>query len=198
MALAQAFKNKSFDSQHCFRAILESMSEPGVIKSLERSEGFGIMSPAMAQVAQTLADTTTPIMLSDSLGQDTTVLENMRFYVESPLVDSPDNAVFFLTTLDEAQSDIAHLKRFPVGTHEYPELGTTFVIDVPSFESGAEFCLSGPGIKDSRTVCLGDVQAEFTTFLQNRTPHFPLGWDFIFTCGHIMWALPRTTKIEVL
>jgi len=33
--------------------------------------------------------------------------------------------------------------------------------------------------------------------LLNRPHRFPLGLDFMFTCGDELIALPRTTRVEV-
>lgn len=197
MTLKRAFEHKSYDSQYCFRALLTCMSEPSTIRTLDLSEAFGNMASAMVQVAQTLADSSTPIMLSLSFMADAEVLENMKFYVESPLTQRQDETVFYFVHRDDLVQVFTHFVDFPNGTFEYPEQGTTIIVEVPSVETGVCLLLSGPGIKDTAEAYLGEVPLAFAHFLANRTPSFPLGWDFIFTCGQQVWALPRTTKVEV-
>lgn len=188
------FKNKSYDSQHCFRQILTVMSEPALIRSLDRSHGFGGMGAGMAQVLQTLCDTSTRIMLSPVFASDSDVTDNVAFHVESPVVGDRDQTDFCVI----AQADLAGMfgdfAQFPQGNFEYPETGTTFVIEVSSLTSGASATLTGPGIETSRDLFLGDVPDGFMAYLETRVPKFPTGPDFIFTCGNDIAALPRTTQ----
>ncbi len=51
--------------------------------------------------------------------------------------------------------------------------------------------LTGPGIKESTTLSLPEVDA-----FQANQALFPLGLDFIFACGSQLAALPRTTKVS--
>jgi alpha-D-ribose 1-methylphosphonate 5-triphosphate synthase subunit PhnH len=50
--------------------------------------------------------------------------------------------------------------------------------------------LRGPGIKEQAQLSLPETQA-----FQTNAALFPLGLDFIFTCGDRLAALPRTTRV---
>ena len=193
-----AFSDKPVDSQTTFRHILTSMSEPGVISTLTASGSFGKMSASMASIGQTLADATTSIYLSPNLLVDNDAIDNIKFYIESPITDEKEKSDFAFINNDDLESSYKDFVNFPQGNNEYPELSTTIIVGVDSFEAGQKIKMTGPGIESERTMQLGNVSSEYLEYLVNRAPKFPLGLDFIFTCGDKILCLPKTTKLEVL
>lgn len=82
------------------------------------------------------------------------------------------------------------LSSYPIGTSEYPDRSATLIVESADLAaSGAR--LTGPGIKEEAQLSLPDLAA----FQSNRAL-FPLGLDFIFTCGDRLAALPRSTKVS--
>jgi alpha-D-ribose 1-methylphosphonate 5-triphosphate synthase subunit PhnH len=84
---------------------------------------------------------------------------------------------------------LAPLSAFPVGTSEYPDRSTTLIVEQNELTAGA--LLTGPGIKDTAGLNLPETAA----FQTNRAM-FPLGLDFVFTCGNQLAALPRSTIVN--
>ena len=82
------------------------------------------------------------------------------------------------------------LSGYPVGTPEYPDRSTTLIVECDELEADGA-TLRGPGIKSEATLSLPETRA----FQSNRAL-FPLGLDFIFTCGDRLAALPRSTEVS--
>ena len=193
-----AFSDKPADSQATFRHILTSMSEPGVISTLTASGDFGNMPASMAAIGQTLADATTSIYLSPSLLVNNDTIDNIKFYIESSITDKKEKSDFAFINYDDLESSYKSFDNFSQGNHEYPELSATIIVGVDSFEAGQKIKMTGPGIEVERIMQLGNVSSDFLEYLVNRAPKFPLGLDFIFTCGNKILCLPKTTKLEIL
>ena len=77
-----------------------------------------------------------------------------------------------------------------IGTSEYPDRSATLIVESADL-SATGATLTGPGIKTMAGLSLPEVEA----FRFNRGL-FPLGMDFIFTCGDRVAALPRTTEVS--
>jgi len=85
---------------------------------------------------------------------------------------------------------LAPLAVYPLGTSEYPDRSATLIVECSELAaSGAT--LTGPGIEETATLSLPELEA----FQANRTL-FPLGLDFILTCGERLAALPRSTEVS--
>ena len=82
------------------------------------------------------------------------------------------------------------LSSYPIGTPEYPDRSTTLIVECAELEA-AGATLRGPGIKSEAALSLPETRA----FQSNRAL-FPLGLDFIFTCGNRLAALPRSTEVS--
>ncbi|MEM6440894.1 MAG: phosphonate C-P lyase system protein PhnH, partial [Pseudomonadota bacterium] len=88
-----------------------------------------------------------------------------------------------------AWEDLMPLFASPVGTPSHPDRSATLIVERADLRAeGAT--LTGPGIKDRAALSLPETAA----FQANRRL-FPLGLDFIFTCGDRLAALPRTTEV---
>ncbi|GAA3710743.1 phosphonate C-P lyase system protein PhnH [Oceanisphaera sediminis] len=194
--ITTAFSDAIHDSQVCFRRLLKAMSEPGTRVELDRAGGFGSMNAGCVQTLLTLADSGTRLWLSPALQQDDAVLDNIRFHVAAPLSANAAEADFaVLAGADLAECD-ALLRALPVGSEEYPDNGATLLIETDSLDRGVEVTLSGPGIPDSRRICLGQVPEALVRFLSERDAAFPLGIDLILVCDRELVAIPRTTRVE--
>ncbi len=192
MSLVASFQNPVADAQYSFRRILKALSEPGVCIQLPAMQGFGALGSASACVLLTLIDQDTPLWLSASLN-DEILRKNLRFHTGAVLTDNPAAVSFALA---DPALDSATLLAFPCGDEMSPELATSVIVQLAGLTGGTSLRLSGPGIESSRTISpqLPDAVRDYLT---SRPHRFPLGLDFMFTCGEEMIAIPRTTRVEV-
>ncbi|MBQ2260372.1 MAG: phosphonate C-P lyase system protein PhnH [Loktanella sp.] len=170
------------ESAQAFRAIMNATAQPGTIWQVA-----GAMPPAPVSVAAgvallTLCDPETPLFLGASI--DSPGLRDwITFHCGAPLV-SADQARFALGIWDDLPLD-----DFALGTAEYPDRSATLIVELHALtDQGA--VLRGPGIKDQAQLSLPETAA-----FQRNNALFPLGLDFIFTCGDRLAALPRSTRI---
>lgn len=178
------FADPPVDAARAFRSILDAMARPGRIVAMAGAAAPAPASPAAAAVLLTLADNATPVHLAGT--HDAPALRDwMRFHTDAPIA-SRAAARFALGTWEA----LIPLEDYACGTPEYPDASATLVVELDRLEpAGAR--LSGPGIKTQAWLSLPDVGR----FAANAA-RFPLGVDFILTCGDRLAALPRTTRVE--
>ncbi len=181
--LSGGFADPAIASAVAFRQVMEAMARPGTIHTLTGSAPPAPLSPATGAVLLTLCDPDTPIHLTGSLDCDA-VRTWVAFHTGAPVV-GPSHCMFALGAWD----DLTPLNAYQIGTPQYPDRSSTLIVQVERLEPiGAT--LSGPGIKDTHSLSLPKTPA-----FQQNAGHFPLGLDFIFTCGDRVAALPRTTVV---
>ncbi|WP_282127917.1 phosphonate C-P lyase system protein PhnH [Roseobacter litoralis] len=182
--LSGGFTDPATQSAHAFRSVMEAMARPGTLQDIEGAAPPAPVSPAMGAVLLTLCDTETPIYLAGDMDCDA-VRAWLSFHTGAPFV-GPAHCMFAVGKWDA----LVPLAVYPIGTSEYPDRSATLIVECDALvTSGAT--LSGPGIKDHAALSLPEVEA----FQANRTL-FPLGLDFIFTCGERLAALPRSTEVS--
>ncbi|WAT05925.1 phosphonate C-P lyase system protein PhnH [Rouxiella badensis] len=191
MSLVASFKHPVADAQFSFRRILKALSEPGSIVALPEMSGFGVLDSASACVLLTLIDQDTPLWISPRLNDDV-LRQNLRFHTGAVLTEDPSSVSFALA---EGSLDSATLLAFPCGDEMSPELATSVIVQVESLEGGKPLRLLDSGIEQSRVISV-QLPDAVTQYLLNRPHRFPLGLDFMFTCGEQLLALPRTTRVE--
>lgn len=182
--LAGGFANPAHDAAHAFRGVMEAMARPGTIHTLAGALPPAPLSPAAGAVLLTLCDTDTPLYLAGAADCDS-VRQWAAFHTGAPL-SGPADCAFALGTWEALQP----LSSYPIGTEQYPDRSATLIVECPMLQAaGAR--LRGPGICGSAVLSLPDVEVF-------RTNHarFPLGLDFLFTCGDRIAALPRSTKVS--
>ena len=181
--LSGGFADPATQSAHAFRSVMEAMARPGTIQDIEGAAPPAPLSPAMGAVLLTLCDTETPVYLAGDMDCDA-VRAWLSFHTGAPFV-GPAHCMFAVGKWDA----LAPLAVYPTGTSECPDRSATLIVECSELAAGAT--LTGPGIKDQATLSLPEVEA----FQANRTL-FPLGLDFIFTCGERLAALPRSTEVS--
>jgi len=182
--LSGGFASPAVDAARAFRAILQAMAEPGQIVTLGGATAPAPASPAAAAALLVLADATAPVHLAGA--HDTDALRDWLAFHAGARTAPHAQAAFALGTWQA----LLPLSDYAMGSAEYPDRSTTLIVELPRLEaSGAR--LSGPGIAGHAALSLPDL-APF----QENARHFPLGLDFIFTCGARLAALPRTTRVE--
>ena len=182
-ALTGGFANPPIDASHVFRSVLQAMARPGTIHDVSRVLPPAPISLAAGAVLLTLCDATTRLHLTGDHDRDI-VQDWLTFQTGAPLVPA-NTADFVLGTWDAIELDALQ-----IGTSEYPDRSATVIVELSELTaSGAT--LRGPGIQDTASLNLPDLSA-----FQSNQALFPLGLDFIFTCGTQLAALPRSTRVS--
>ncbi len=192
MSLLTGFAQPIEQSQQAFRLILKALSEPGHIVTLPDSPIWGALNAASTAALLTLADQETPIQLCLALESEQ-VLTNIRFHSGAPLANNAEEVCF---ALFDAQLQAVDLQALPHGSEISPEFSTTVMIQLDSLDQGSALRLTGPGIEQQRVIS-PSLPPVLLDYLINRPQRFPLGLDFLLTCGERLLALPRTTHVEV-
>lgn len=181
--LAGGFADPAIQAAHAFRSVMEAMARPGKIHDIEGAEPPAPLSKAAGAVLLTLCDTDTPVYLAGAL-DCAEVRAWLAFHTGAPFA-GPSHAMFAVGSWDA----LAPLPAYSIGTSEYPDRSATLIVERNALEEGAT--LTGPGIQKTASLNLPDL----TSFQENNAL-FPLGLDFIFTCGDQLAALPRSTEVS--
>lgn len=191
-SLHPAFTEPVHDAQRAFRVLLEAMSHPTRIVSLDLDlRAPAPLHSAAAAVCLTLLDFET--QLWTDLDVDAAALGWLRFHCGCPVVSQAGCADFALV-IDCHK--MLRIDQFRPGVQEYPEKSTTLIVQVDGLASygGKSFC--GPGIESTSRLRVDGLPDHFWAGWQRQTMEYPLGVDVIFVCGDSLAALPRTTWIE--
>lgn len=182
--LTPAFSD-SHQAQRCFRAILDAMSHPGRIQTLDLTlEPPAPLSPAAAACLLTLTDGMTSVALPDLAAPWLTFHTGAR-------IAGPASADFTVTQQLPCLTDL------PAGTDETPEDGATLIIDLPTLDTGAAVRLTGPGLESTLTTVL-PFDTAFIAQWRLQSERAPRGVDLVLCAGHRLLALPRSVAIEAL
>ena len=183
-ALSGGFDRPSVQSAHAFRSVMEAMARPGTRHDIGGAAPPAPLSVAAGCVLLTLCDTDTPVYLAGDADCDA-VRAWLAFHTGAPLT-GPSHCMLAVGTWEA----LGPVSRYPVGTPEYPDRSATLIVERPDLSpSGAT--LKGPGIKDFETLSLPETQV-----FRDNAALFPLGLDFIFTCGAQLAALPRSIEVS--
>ncbi|MEL6451173.1 MAG: phosphonate C-P lyase system protein PhnH [Pseudomonadota bacterium] len=182
-SLAGGFADPPQQAANAFRSLMQAMARPGTIYDLAGAVPPAPVSVAAGTALMTLCDPDTGVHLTGDCNS-AAVRDWIAFHTGAPIVDAAQ-ASFVLGSW--ADLDLGAL---PLGTSEYPDRSATVIVEMPALTpTGAT--LRGPGIKDTATLNLPDLVA-----FQRNAALFPLGLDFMFTCGAQIAALPRSTKVS--
>jgi alpha-D-ribose 1-methylphosphonate 5-triphosphate synthase subunit PhnH len=181
--LSGGFADPAIASADAFRQVMNAMARPGTIHTITGAAPPAPLSPATGTVLLTLCDPDTPIHLAGPLDCDA-VRTWVAFHTGAPVV-GPSHCMFAIGGWE----DLVPLNAYQIGTAQYPDRSATLIVQAERLEANGAV-LSGPGIKDTHSLALPEIEA-----FQQNAAHFPLGLDFIFTCGDHVAALPRTTIV---
>lgn len=181
--LEGGFSAPPTEAARAFRAVMEAMARPGTIRRITGATPPAPLSPAAGTALLTLCDAETPLHLAGEAGSEA-VRAWVAFHTGAP-VSAPARCMFALGTWDA----LAPLSSYPAGTPEYPDRSATLIVECAEL-SGTGATLRGPGIRGTARLSLPEVAA-----FQANHAGFPLGLDFIFTCGDRLAALPRSTGV---
>lgn len=210
MTTSPGFDNPIHEAQQVFRAVLESLSRPGLpmtVSPLPPPLPCGSMSQGLLSLALTLCDATTKVWLDDVLNNQN-VRHHLRFHCATPLTSKSQEAAFAFIAHSMAMPP---LHSFSWGQAEYPERSTTLFVAVNTVEEAQPLLeVTGPGVK-------GNDTGEWLTLPSFALPNgflddwnansvrYPLGVDVVLVetittaCGGSearFWGLPRTARIR--
>lgn len=186
--LQPAFVDPVLDAQRGFRAALKALAEPGLIQHLPSAPRLDGLAPATYALCLVLLDVDTPLWLAPSF--DTPLIRaNLAFHCGCPLTLTREDAVFALL----GEADLLDLSGFDHGNDRYPDQSCTLLVQLTDLEAGRNLSWSGPGIKAQRRVNLPVPQAFWQE--RQRREAFPRGLDVLFSAGHHLIGLPRSSRV---
>ena len=189
--LLPGFADPVRDSQRCFRAVLDAMSNPGrIVRLTGLPEAPDGLDPATAAVCLSLVDFETALWLPEAM-HGGPAQAYLRFHCGCPIVGDASEAAFAIA-LGSALPDLA---RFPVGHDQYPDRSATLILQVEEIRADGGKRLSGPGIEAEARLDIGGLDDSFWAAQHDNAALYPLGLDFIFTSGRDVAAMPRTTRV---
>jgi alpha-D-ribose 1-methylphosphonate 5-triphosphate synthase subunit PhnH len=184
--LSGGFAAPPVDAARAFRAVMRVMARPGTIEAVTGVTPPAPLSVAAGTVLLTLCDPETPVHLAGEADCGA-VRDWITFHTGAPLVARAE-AMFAIGRWDA----LMPLDDYARGTSEYPDRSATLIVEMAQLEAtGAR--LTGPGIAEAAALSLPEVAA-----FQANARAFPLGLDFLFTCGDRIAALPRSTRVEAV
>ena len=179
--MTPAFADPPAQSARAFRALMQAMARPATVHELAGAPAPEGLSQAAAIALLTLADPTTPVHLA---GPAARARGWLTFHTGAPAARPADCAF-----AAGPWAELMPLSAYPVGTPDYPDRSATLIAEVAALE-GEGPALTGPGIEAEAAMPLPDPDA-----LRANAALYPLGLDFVFTCGSRLAALPRSTRI---
>jgi len=180
-------------SQRIFRAVLDAMSHPGRVVSVEPpSETPEPLRRATASVCLALADVETPLWL-DAAARHPAVIDYLRFHCGCPVTSEP-RAARFGVIADPGR--MPTLEAFDAGSDEYPDRSATVIIQVESFAEGSGRRLAGPGIADEALIEARGLPDRFWEAVRANRALFPRGVDLILAAQDAIVGLPRSTRVS--
>lgn len=194
--MPRGFVDATHDAQAVFRSVLEALSRPGRLQTLEASDGLQAPAPlsrGLTALLLTLLDTETSLHLSGPLASDAAWMY-CRFHTGVQRAGETTQADFVATQAAHAQLDNLRL-----GDDDAPQQGATLVIDTGSLalERGVGLKLSGPGIEHVQRMGLCGLPMAFWQQRIAMQPLFPRGVDLLLVCGSQLIGVPRSTVITL-
>ncbi|GAB3779331.1 phosphonate C-P lyase system protein PhnH [Dyella agri] len=186
-----AFAHPVFDSQRTFRELLQAMARPAVPRELPvLPPSPAPIAPAAMAIVLTLCDATTSVWLQQA---EEEAVRHVRFHAGLKLAEQPRHADFALIT---DPVSMPPLDAFALGDPRYPDRSASLVIQVAAIRAGdSGHRFSGPGIRDTATVAIDELPADFWQQRTALAAQLPLGIDLYLVAGQQVLALPRTTRL---
>jgi alpha-D-ribose 1-methylphosphonate 5-triphosphate synthase subunit PhnH len=193
-----------FDSQRCFRLLLEAMSRPGTVcrlPSLEYAHTPSGLNPYVLTVLKTLCDNRVRISALVDAQPDGEATEYLRVNTMTPAagVEEADYVVF------EGSHYSAQFEAVSAGSFEFPETSATALLQVqrigtPENGLGGRETISllarGPGIADSNELCFAGLAPEYIETRNSKCEEYPVGLDvFLLDNEGSLAAYPRSTRL---
>lgn len=185
-------KEENLITQKTFRTLLQAMSHPGQVYSLNLDLENGLIL-----VIQTLLDHEVTFNV---FGQQKEQWENRIIRATGSRKVNIEDADFVIILSGCSDGAILRAKR---GSLKYPDTGATVIYSVNSLSSrdngGINVTLNGPGINGEITPFIGSIKKDEIHYLKEVNSEYPLGVDTIFIDDeNRLMCIPRSTKIAVI
>ncbi len=175
------------DAQAVFRAVLDALAHPGSIHAAGTTlRPPPCLAPSTAAVLLTLADAGTPLWLAPDFAD---ARDWLAFHCGAPFTDDPGEALF------AALPSLPALDGFAQGTDIAPQDSATLIVQVAALGSGAQFTLSGPGLRQPETFAVTGLPGDFALRWAANHALYPRGIDLLLCCGGQLAALPRGVAV---
>lgn len=187
------------DTQKAYRKVVNSMSRPGTINSLENEcevldLGLNINKGVLLLM----------MMILDREVTYSIECENKDAYIKEitqltyAKCVNTENADFLFILKDALESkSYKELEKTKIGTLIDPQKSTTVIYEVEDFDNSNIFELKGPGINEKEEVSI-KLTEELLKIREKKNYEYPLGIDFIFIDSkYRIICIPRTTVISV-
>lgn len=183
------FADPARDGARAFRALLDAMARPGVVRALSAPpRPPAPLSAAAAAAALLLADGDAPVWLAPG-HDEPAVAAWLRFHAAAPAA-APGLLRLGRWAAMPTPEDAA------LGDQAYPDRSATLIVEVDALEEGAGRRLTGPGVDGARRLAVAGLDDRFWAARTLNHARFPLGFDVILTAGDRLAALPRTTRAD--
>jgi len=194
--MPHGFADATHDAQSVFRSVLEAMSRPGRLQTLQASDGLQPPAPlsrGLTALLLTLLDTETSLHVGGSLASEAAWMY-CRFHTGVQRAVEATQADFVAMRASDA-----HLEGLQQGSDEMPQHGATLIVDTGSLalELGTGLRLAGPGIEHTQRMGLCDLPVAFWQQRIAMQPQFPRGIDLLLVCGSQLIGVPRSTVITI-
>jgi alpha-D-ribose 1-methylphosphonate 5-triphosphate synthase subunit PhnH len=188
-SLPRGLADPGADSQRVFRAVLHSMSRPGLCVPCPAECAVPLpMASAVGAVACCLLDHDTATWL-DGAFDTAPIRAFLRFHTGLSFAECSSQAAFALIG-DPAR--LPRFDRFAPGSARDPETSATLIIQLASLCDGEAVTIVGPGIEDIAAVRPLGLPHWFWDGWEDNHRQFPLGVDVILMDGSRLMSLPRT------
>ncbi|MBX3619858.1 MAG: phosphonate C-P lyase system protein PhnH [Rhizobacter sp.] len=190
----RGFADATHDAQAVFRSVLDALSRPGRLQTLQASDGLQAPPPlsrGLSALLLTLLDAETSLHLAAPLASDEAWLY-ARFHTGVQPAERAQ-ADFVAVRAAEASWDDLRL-----GSDEAPQQGATLIVETGSLalERGP-LRLTGPGIEHEQRMGLCGLSPAFWQRRIAMQPLFPRGADLLIVCGSQLIGVPRSTRITL-
>ncbi|MFD2924012.1 phosphonate C-P lyase system protein PhnH [Halobacillus naozhouensis] len=185
------------DLQKVYRKLLDSMSRPGKVCSLQEAlvdvdSKLSCYEATLLSLMTLLDGEVTFHILSENHQDLSTKISEYTLAKCAPV----DEADYIIALRDSSEASIiSAVKQCKNGDLIDPQASATWIIEGEPLSNHGELTLTGPGIKDSAQLDVG-FSPSFWQARQERTKEYPLGIDLILTDEHFqIVCVPRTTSV---
>jgi alpha-D-ribose 1-methylphosphonate 5-triphosphate synthase subunit PhnH len=191
--LPAGFADKVLSAQSTFRSVMDAMARPGSVQRIAAAAGTpAAMMRGTAAIALTLFDHDTPLWLDPLMSETSEVTKWLKFHTGAPVI--ADSSICSFALIGDARA-LPGLDCFAFGSSEYPDRGTTLILQVESLTQGSVLELRGPGI-DGVAMLQATIQpTDLFERLAINAALFPRGIDVVLVHDDAIVAIPRTTRL---
>jgi alpha-D-ribose 1-methylphosphonate 5-triphosphate synthase subunit PhnH len=191
--LPAGFADKVLSAQSTFRSAMDAMARPGSVQRIAAAAGTpAAMMRGTAAIALTLFDHDTPLWLDPLMSETSEVTKWLKFHTGAPVI--ADSSICSFALIGDARA-LPGLDCFAFGSSEYPDRGTTLILQVESLTQGSVLELRGPGI-DGVAMLQATIQpGDLFERLAINAALFPRGIDVVLVHDDAIVAIPRTTRL---